>query len=226
MVLVDPSSDWTDPATVVAGLSDRGNPISQRRALLPADPGRGPAATRTGSSLRAVRRGGRRHRAHRRQARRLEGAGRARTPRWRASPSSTSGSPTPQNGDPQPAGRQLPAHVPAVAGRVVWGARTLRGARRAGRPSGSTCRCAGLALFIEESLFRGTQWVVFEPNDEPLWAQIRLNVGAFMHEPVPPGRLPGHHARARPTSSSATRRRRPRTTSTAASSTSSSASRR
>ena len=38
-----------------------------------------------------------------------------------------------------------------------------------------------LALFIEESLYRGTQWVVFEPNDEPLWAQIRLNVGAFMH---------------------------------------------
>jgi phage tail sheath protein FI len=38
-----------------------------------------------------------------------------------------------------------------------------------------------VALFIEESLFRGTQWVVFEPNDEPLWAQIRLNVGAFMH---------------------------------------------
>jgi hypothetical protein len=38
-----------------------------------------------------------------------------------------------------------------------------------------------LALYIEESLFRGTKWVVFEPNDEPLWAQIRLNVGAFMH---------------------------------------------
>ena len=35
-----------------------------------------------------------------------------------------------------------------------------------------------MALFIEESLYRGTQWVVFEPNDEPLWAQIRLNVGA------------------------------------------------
>ena len=29
--------------------------------------------------------------------------------------------------------------------------------------------------------FRGTKWVVFEPNDEPLWAQIRLNVGSFMH---------------------------------------------
>ena len=38
-----------------------------------------------------------------------------------------------------------------------------------------------LALYIEESLSRGTQWVVFEPNDEPLWSQIRLNVGVFMH---------------------------------------------
>jgi phage tail sheath protein FI len=38
-----------------------------------------------------------------------------------------------------------------------------------------------LALMIEESLYRGLKWVVFEPNDEPLWAQIRLNAGAFMH---------------------------------------------
>ena len=37
-----------------------------------------------------------------------------------------------------------------------------------------------LALYIEESLYRGTQWVVFEPNDEPLWAQVRLSVGSFM----------------------------------------------
>ena len=36
------------------------------------------------------------------------------------------------------------------------------------------------ALFLEESLYRGTKWVVFEPNDEALWAQIRLNIGAFM----------------------------------------------
>jgi hypothetical protein len=33
---------------------------------------------------------------------------------------------------------------------------------------------------IEESLFRGTKWVVFEPNDEPLWAKIRMNIGAYM----------------------------------------------
>jgi hypothetical protein len=38
-----------------------------------------------------------------------------------------------------------------------------------------------LALFIEESLYRGLKWVVFEPNDVALWAQIRLNAGAFMH---------------------------------------------
>ena len=38
-----------------------------------------------------------------------------------------------------------------------------------------------LALFIGESLRRGTHDVVFEPNDEPLCAQIRLNLDAFMH---------------------------------------------
>jgi phage tail sheath protein FI len=38
------------------------------------------------------------------------------------------------------------------------------------------------ALFLEESLYRGTKWVVFEPNDEPLWAQIRLNIGVFMRD--------------------------------------------
>ena len=38
-----------------------------------------------------------------------------------------------------------------------------------------------LLIFIEDSIDRGLQWVVFEPNDAPLWAQIRLNVGAFMH---------------------------------------------
>jgi hypothetical protein len=37
-----------------------------------------------------------------------------------------------------------------------------------------------VALFIEETLFQATKWVVFEPNDEPLWSSIRLNVGAFM----------------------------------------------
>ena len=39
-----------------------------------------------------------------------------------------------------------------------------------------------LSLYIEESLYRGTRWAVFEPNDEPLWAALRLSVGAFMHD--------------------------------------------
>ena len=66
-----------------------------------------------------------------------------------------------------------------IIGRVVWGARTLRGADILA-DEWKYVPVRRLALYIEESLFRGTQWVVFEPNDEPLWAQIRLNLGAFM----------------------------------------------
>ncbi|HEX8162178.1 MAG TPA: phage tail sheath C-terminal domain-containing protein [Pyrinomonadaceae bacterium] len=67
-----------------------------------------------------------------------------------------------------------------VFGNVSWGARTLDGNdQKASEWKYVPVR--RLALFIEESLYQGTQWVVFEPNDEPLWSQIRLNVGAFMH---------------------------------------------
>jgi phage tail sheath protein FI len=66
-----------------------------------------------------------------------------------------------------------------IIGSVVWGARTLRGADLLADEY-KYVPVRRLALYIEESLFRGTQWVVFEPNDEPLWSQIRLNVGAFM----------------------------------------------
>jgi len=65
-------------------------------------------------------------------------------------------------------------------GRVVWGARTLAGKDQLADDY-KYLPVRRLALYIEESLYRGTQWVVFEPNDEPLWSQIRLNVGAFMH---------------------------------------------
>ncbi len=67
-----------------------------------------------------------------------------------------------------------------VYGTVVWGARTLRGNDEIGS-EWKYIPVRRTALFIEESLYRGTKWVVFEPNDEPLWAQIRLNIGAFMH---------------------------------------------
>ena len=67
-----------------------------------------------------------------------------------------------------------------LLGQVVWGARTLRGADRLAS-EWKYVPVRRLALYLEESLFRGLRWVVFEPNDEPLWGQIRLNVGAFMH---------------------------------------------
>lgn len=65
------------------------------------------------------------------------------------------------------------------AGFVNWGARTLAGTDADGS-EWKYVPVRRLALFIEESLYRGTHWVVFEPNDEPLWSKIRLNVGAFM----------------------------------------------
>ena len=84
-----------------------------------------------------------------------------------------------ENGVLNPLGINCLRFFPA-AGRVVWGARTLRGNDQLADEY-KYVPVRRLALFIEESLYRGTQWVVFEPNDEPLWAQIRLNVGAFMH---------------------------------------------
>jgi uncharacterized protein len=71
--------------------------------------------------------------------------------------------------------RSLPA-----AGRVVWGARTMEGNDRLAS-EWKYVPVRRMALFLEESLYRGSHWVVFEPNDEPLWAQIRMNFGAFMH---------------------------------------------
>jgi uncharacterized protein len=85
-----------------------------------------------------------------------------------------------ENGALNPLGINCLRSFP-VYGRVVWGARTMRGADQIADEY-KYIPVRRLALFIEESLYRGTQWVVFEPNDEPLWAQIRLNLGAFMHD--------------------------------------------
>jgi len=65
-------------------------------------------------------------------------------------------------------------------GTVCWGARTARGADSLSDEY-KYVPVRRIALFIEESLYRGTQWVEFEPNDESTWSQIRLDVGAFMH---------------------------------------------
>lgn len=84
----------------------------------------------------------------------------------------------PENGSINPiavnAIRVFPIH-----GQVVWGARTLDGADVAAS-EWKYISVRRTALMIEESLYRGTHWVVFEPNDEPTWAKVRQNVGAFM----------------------------------------------
>jgi hypothetical protein len=98
-----------------------------------------------------------------------------------------------ENGELNPLGINCMRAFPA-AGRVVWGARTLRGNDQLADEY-KYIPVRRTALYIEESLFRGLQWVVFEPNDEPLWAQIRLNVGAFMHDLFRQGAFQGSSPR-------------------------------
>ncbi|MDX3454892.1 phage tail sheath subtilisin-like domain-containing protein [Streptomyces sp. ME02-8801-2C] len=67
-----------------------------------------------------------------------------------------------------------------MAGPLVWGARTLEGAD-ALDSEWKYVPVRRLALHVEESLQRGLQWVVFEPNDESLWQQIRLGASSYLH---------------------------------------------
>jgi len=85
-----------------------------------------------------------------------------------------------QNGNLNPMAVNCLRQFP-VYGNVVWGARTLDGADAVGSQYKYT-NLRRLAMFIESSLYQGTQWVVFEPNAEPLWGQIRLSVGTFMQQ--------------------------------------------
>ena len=82
----------------------------------------------------------------------------------------------------------------ATTGPVVWGSRTLKGADSLAS-EWKYLAVRRTALFLEESLYRGTQWVVFEPNDEPLWAQIRLNIGAFLQNLFRQGAFQGKSPR-------------------------------
>jgi len=83
-----------------------------------------------------------------------------------------------ENGALNPLGLNCFRSFP-IYGMVGWGARTLVGSDAEGS-EWKYVPVRRMALFLEESLYRGTKWVVFEPNDEPLWAQIRLNLTAFM----------------------------------------------
>lgn len=98
-----------------------------------------------------------------------------------------------ENGELNPLGINCLRTLPA-AGRVIWGARTLQGDDRLAS-EWKYIPVRRTALYIEESLYRGLQWVVFEPNDEPLWAQIRLNVGSFMNNLFRQGAFQGKTSR-------------------------------
>ena len=65
------------------------------------------------------------------------------------------------------------------AGSVVWGARTLKGDDTQASEF-KYVPVRRLTDFIASSLYLGTQFAVFEPNDPDLWAQLRLAVGTFM----------------------------------------------
>src|SRR5262249_15693650 len=80
------------------------------------------------------------------------------------------------------------------AGVVSWGARTMDGDDTMGSEYKYSC-VRRLANFILESAYRGLTWAVVEPNHEPLGAQIRLNVGAFMHNLFRQGAFQGQTPR-------------------------------
>jgi phage tail sheath protein FI len=82
------------------------------------------------------------------------------------------------SGDLNPFGINVLRSFPG-AGLVVWGARTLAGSDLRGDPF-KYVPIRRLTDYIESSLYLGTQFAVFEPNDPVLWGQLRLAVGGFM----------------------------------------------
>jgi len=85
--------------------------------------------------------------------------------------------------------RSFPSH-----GFVAWGARTLAGEDQSAAEF-KYIPVRRMALFIEESLDRGTKWAVFEPNDEFLWSKLRLNIGAFLQNLFRQGAFQGRTPR-------------------------------
>ncbi len=96
-----------------------------------------------------------------------------------------------QNGQLNPVGINCLRNFP-VEGPVVWGARTLRGADILSDDY-KYVPVRRLTLYIEESLYRGTTFAVFEPNNETLWSTLRQDIGAFMTALFQQGAFYGHY---------------------------------
>ena len=71
-------------------------------------------------------------------------------------------------------------------GNRVWGARTL-----SSDASWKYVNVRRIFIYVEASIDRGTQWVVFEPNDEPLWARVRATITNFLTSTWRSGMLQG-----------------------------------
>lgn len=69
--------------------------------------------------------------------------------------------------------RKLPNY-----GTVIWGTRTRS---TKSNPEWRYVPVRRTAIFIEESLYNGIQWAVFEPNDHRLWSALRTNIDSFMN---------------------------------------------
>jgi phage tail sheath protein FI len=74
----------------------------------------------------------------------------------------------------------------ANIGIAIWGARTT-----SSDPEWKYINVRRLFLFLEESIYKGTQWVVFEPNDQVLWKRIVTNISAFLRVQWLEGKLVG-----------------------------------
>ena len=192
MLIVDPPSSWNDPADVKAGIDDfivrHQNAVLYFPRVKMADPLRenrlqeyAPCGVVAGIFARTD--------ANRGVWKAPAGIEATLTGVRELSYKMTDG----ENGQLNPLGINCLRAFP-VTGKVLWGARTMRGADRLADQWKYT-PVRRLALYIEESLYRGTQWVVFEPNDEPLWAQIRMNVGTFMHDLFRQGAFQGSSPR-------------------------------
>jgi len=84
-----------------------------------------------------------------------------------------------ENGQINPLGVNALRTFP-IYDNISWGSRTLASANQADI-DWKYVPVRRLALYIEQSLIQGLQWVVFEPNDDRLWAQIRLSINSFLH---------------------------------------------
>jgi hypothetical protein len=79
-----------------------------------------------------------------------------------------------QHGNLNTQGVDVIRRFPA-AGVVAFGARTVTS-----DPEWRYVPVRRMAIMLRVSVYNGIQWAVFEPNDETLWSQLRLNIGAFM----------------------------------------------